>query len=83
MHWQRGIIHSESKTSHKKESKNDMWIFEAHYMNMETEEESTVKIEFNGQFLGSEKEAYLYEMGKAYDRKSKEECLESVEFIAC
>ena len=37
-----------------------MWIFEAHYMNMETEEESTIKIEFDGQFLGSEKEAYLY-----------------------
>jgi hypothetical protein len=71
------------QTSHKKERKKDMWIFEAHYMNMETEEESAIKIEFDGQFLGSEKEAYLYAMEKAYDRKSKEECLESVEFIAC
>lgn len=29
-----------------------MWIFEAHYMNMETEEESAIKIEFDGQFFG-------------------------------
>lgn len=60
-----------------------MWIFKAHYMNMETEEASTVEIEFDGRSLGSEKEAYLYAMSKAYDRKSKEECLDSVEFIAC
>ena len=76
-------VYKVNKTSHKEERKRDMWIFEAHYMNMETEEESTVKIKFDGQFLGSEKEAYLYAMRKAYDRKSKEECLESVEFIAC
>lgn len=60
-----------------------MWIFEAHYINMETEEESAIKIEFDGQFFGSEKEAYLYAMGKPTTEKSKEECLESVEFIAC
>ena len=55
----------------RKRGKKDMWIFEAHYINMETEEESVIKIEFDGQFLGSEKEAYLYAMGKAYDRKKQ------------
>lgn len=59
-----------------------MWIFKAHYTNMDTEEETTVSIEFDDLF-DNEKEAYLYAMGKAYDRKSKEECLGSVEFIAC
>ena len=59
-----------------------MCIFKAHYTNMDTREETTVSIEFDDLF-DSEKEAYLYAMGKAYDRKSKEECLGSVEFIAC
>ena len=59
-----------------------MWIFKAHYTNMDTGKETTVSIEFDDLF-NNEKEAYLYTMEKAYDRKSKEECLESVEFIAC
>lgn len=52
-----------------------MWIFEAHYINMETEEESAIKIEFDGQFFGSEKEAYLYAMGKPTTEKAKRNAL--------
>ena len=60
-----------------------MYIFEAHYINMDNDKEVTRKIEFDGQFLENEKECYLYAMGKAYDMKEKNECCESLEFIAC
>lgn len=60
-----------------------MYLFEAHYINMDTGKEETRKIEFDGQFLEGEKECYLYAMGKAYDLKKDMECLSSLEFIAC
>lgn len=60
-----------------------MYIFEAHYTNMDDYKEITKKIEFDGQFLESEKECYLYAMGKAYDMKRENECFSFLEFIAC
>ena len=60
-----------------------MYLFEAHYINMDTDEEFTRSIEFDGQFLDSEKECYLYAMGKAYDLTEENELLASLEFIAC
>ena len=36
-----------------------MFIFEADYIDMDTDAKITRKIEFNGQFLDSEKECYL------------------------
>ena len=60
-----------------------MYLFEAHYMNMDTDEEITRPIEFDNQFLDSEKEYYLYAMGKAYDLTEENELLASLEFIAC
>lgn len=60
-----------------------MYIFEAHYTNMENDEEITRKIEFDGQFMESDKECFMYAMSKAYDMKENNECLGSVEFIAC
>ena len=60
-----------------------MYIFEAHYINMDNDKEVTRKIEFDGQFLENEKECYLYAMGKAYDMKEKNECFASLEFSAC
>lgn len=61
-----------------------MYIFEAHYTNMDTDEERTQSIEFNGcNFFDTEKESYIYAMTKAYENKKANECLVSVEFIAC
>ena len=60
-----------------------MWYFEAHYTNMDTFEEITRKIQFDGQFFSNEKECFIYAMSKAYDMAEKNELLSSVEFIAC
>lgn len=60
-----------------------MYIFEAHYTNMDTEEEITRKIEVDSQVIGIEKECYIYAMTKVYENKKANECLASIEFIAC
>lgn len=60
-----------------------MYLFVAHYINMDAEEEIARTMEFDGQFFADEKECYLYAMGKAYDLKQKNEALSSLEFIAC
>lgn len=48
-----------------------MWLFEAHYTNIFTEEKSKEKIEIDIPCYGAEKEAYLQAMGMAYDRKNE------------
>lgn len=48
-----------------------MYIFEAHFINMDNYEEIVRRIEFDGQFLANEKECYLYAMGRAYDMTEK------------
>lgn len=61
-----------------------MYIFEAHYINMDTDKERIQSIEFDGgNFFDTEKECYIYAMKKAYDDKKVNECLCAVEFIAC
>lgn len=60
-----------------------MYIFEAHYTNMDNDEEIARKIEVDSQVVGSDKECYIYAMTKAYENKKANECLVSVEFIAC
>ena len=60
-----------------------MYYFEAHYINMDTDEEITKKIVFDGQFFCNDKECYMYAMSKAYDMAEKYETLESLELIAC
>lgn len=61
-----------------------MYIFEAKYTNMDTNEERTKSIEFDGDnFFDTEKECYIYAMTKAYENKKANECLASIEFIAC
>lgn len=60
-----------------------MYIFEAHYIDMNTNSEITKKIEFDEQFFDTEKEIYLYAMSKAYDMTMENECFSSLEFIAC
>lgn len=60
-----------------------MYLFEAHYINMDNDEEITRKIEFDGQFLENDKECYVHAMTKACELKEKNELLCTVEFIAC
>lgn len=60
-----------------------MYIFEAHYTNMDSEEEITRKIVIEDQFMENEKECYMLAMLDAYEMKEKNECLGAVEFIAC
>lgn len=60
-----------------------MYIFVAHYINMETDEKRTKAIEIDGQFFENEKAVYTYAMGVAYDDKQGNECFDNVEFIAC
>ena len=50
---------------------------------MDTDTETTKKIEFDGQFFDTEKEIYLYAMSRAYDMTNENELFSSLEFIAC
>ena len=60
-----------------------MYIFEAKYMNMDTNKERIQSIEFDGDnFFDTEKECYVYATTKAYENKKANEYLYSVEFIA-
>lgn len=60
-----------------------MYIFEAHYINMDNDAEIMKPIKFDGQFFENEKECYIYAMSKAYDMTENNEWLVNVEFIAC
>ena len=60
-----------------------MYLFIAHYINMDTDRKRNKAIEIDGQFFDSEKEIYLYAMGKAYDMIEDNECFDILEFIAC
>lgn len=61
-----------------------MYIFEAHYINIDDNKEIVRKIEFDGQFFENERECYLYAIEKAYNMKEKyEEIFVKLEFIAC
>lgn len=58
-----------------------MYIFEAHYANMNTNKKRIQSIELTE--CQTEKECYIHAITKAYDNKKANECLESLEFIAC
>ena len=60
-----------------------MYLFVAHYINMDNDTEVSKSIEFDGQFFDSEREIYLYAMGRAFDLRKVNECFCSLEFIAC
>lgn len=61
-----------------------MYFFLAHYIDMNTDNEFTRKIEFDGDnVFNNEKECYLYAMSKAYDDIKENELLSSLEFIGC
>lgn len=58
-----------------------MYLFEAHYTNMDNDEQITRPIKLLDD--RDEKSLYLMAMGVAYDLKEKNENLGDVEFIAC
>lgn len=58
-----------------------MYLFEAHYTNMDNDEQITRPIKLLDD--RDEKSLYLMAMGAAYDLKEKNENLDDVEFIAC
>lgn len=60
-----------------------MYIFVAHYINMSNGKNVTREIKFDGQFLDTEKEIFLYAMSVAYDMIKENELFSSLEFIAC
>ena len=60
-----------------------MYIFMAHYINIETDTERMAKIELDGQFFSKEKEIYAAAMIRAYDMRDVNEILADLEFIAC
>ena len=60
-----------------------MYIFVAHYVDMNTDSTNERKMEFNGQSFDSEKEIYLYAMSEAFDMTGENKILLSLEFIAC
>lgn len=58
-----------------------MYLFEAHYTNMDNDEQITRPIKLLDD--RDEKSLYLMAMGVAYDLKEKNENLDDVEIIAC
>ena len=61
-----------------------MYLFEAVYQNMDTGEEVTRTIEFDGgNIYQTEKECFIYAMHQAYNMKHANECLSNLEFIGC
>ena len=60
-----------------------MYLFVAHYFNMDNDEEIEKKIEFEAQFFDTEKECYLYAMSRAIEMKNKNEAFSSLELISC
>ena len=60
-----------------------MYLFVAHYINIETDEERTKAIEIDSHFFDSIKEVYKYAMGVAFDGKQENECFYNLEFLAC
>ena len=60
-----------------------MYIFKAHYYNIDNDTDIVKPIKFDGQFIGNEKACYLYAMETAYNMTEENEMLSSLEFIAC
>ena len=60
-----------------------MYYFIAHYTDLNTDKPIEKNIEFDGQFLDSERECYLYAMGKAYDMMKENEIFDILESMAC
>ena len=60
-----------------------MYYYIAHYMDMDTDEEFTRAINFDGQFFNSELECTVYAVEKAYGLMAKNEMFCGLEFAGC
>ena len=60
-----------------------MWYFEAIYEDVNTYRKVARNIQFDGQFFKNEKECYMYAVDIAYSQRKENECLVSLQFIAC
>ena len=60
-----------------------MYLFELHYIDIDTDREISKGLEVDRQLFDTEKEVFIYAMKKAYDMMKENELLTSVEFIAC
>lgn len=60
-----------------------MYYFNAHYYDMEQDCDVTKTIKFDGQFIGTEKDCFIYATGKAYDMAEEHEIFFGIELISC
>lgn len=60
-----------------------MYIFEANYIEMNSNNTIARKIEINEQYFSEEKKIYLLAMDKAYEFKKENECFTDIKFIGC
>lgn len=67
----------------KEKEVKQMYLFLAHYTNMDNDTEIKRKIEIEAQLFDSEREIYLYAMGRGYDMKQENEFFDNLELIAC
>ena len=58
-----------------------MYLFAAHYANMETEKERTQTVEVDEQLCDTKEEIFVSAMRYAYNMKKENEILCSIEFI--
>lgn len=60
-----------------------MYIFIAHYINMDTDVERTKMIDVDSQHFDTSTEVYVYAMHRACEMRGVNEILSDLEFIAC
>ena len=60
-----------------------MYLFELHYIDIDTDRKISKGLEVDRQLFDTEKEVFIYAMKKAYDMMKENELLYSVEFIGC
>ena len=60
-----------------------MYMFHAHYTNIETEENVVKPIELDAQYFESEKAIFIYAMELAYDMSKGLLSFDSIELIYC
>ena len=60
-----------------------MYLFELHYIVIDTGKEILKGIEIDRQLFVTERELFLYAMNMAYDMAKENELFSSIEFIGC
>ena len=60
-----------------------MYLFELHYIDIDTDRKISKGLEVDRQLFDTEKEVFLYAMKMAYDMMKENELFSSIEFIGC